>query len=224
MLCRPLFEDMLVSHWLDYNRDNADWLVDRFFRHRDAIALDQIEIESGGGYSIGAPLVPDPTSLLSRQNELGREFRGRARRDWWDPGTDGRGGGKPVGIQGLAAILEEAAERHERFHPRFAGGDAALLREYEAVHVRWFSRQLHHTALGLPFQPHPAGPIELPTDYGQAWHVMFSSYWIFGQQGYLLLEHTRQRADAYNAIFMQGFYTIMAIVRPDIALTHPPKP
>jgi hypothetical protein len=32
MLARPLFEDMIVAHWIDYNRDNAGWLVDRFLQ------------------------------------------------------------------------------------------------------------------------------------------------------------------------------------------------
>lgn len=223
MLCRPLFEDMLVSHWLDYNRADPEWLIQRFFRHRDAMALDQLEIETQGGYPIGPRLVADVKGLRARQNELGREFRGRARRDWWDPGTDGRGSGSPVGIEGVAGILEDAAAGQDRFHPRFAGGEQAILRQYEAVHVKWFSRQLHHTAIGLPFQPHPAGPVQSPPEYGAAWHVMFSSYWIFGQQGYLLLEHSGLNADHYNTVFMQGVYTVMAAVMPDIAKTHPPR-
>jgi hypothetical protein len=40
MLCRSLFKDMLVSHWLEFNRDDAQWLIDRFFRHRDGMELD----------------------------------------------------------------------------------------------------------------------------------------------------------------------------------------
>ena len=41
MLCRPPFEDMVIAHWLDYNQDDADWLVRRFFHKRDAMALVQ---------------------------------------------------------------------------------------------------------------------------------------------------------------------------------------
>jgi hypothetical protein len=42
ILARPLFEDMIVARWIDYNRDDAGWLVDRFFKHREAVGLDQI--------------------------------------------------------------------------------------------------------------------------------------------------------------------------------------
>jgi hypothetical protein len=42
VLARPLFEDMSVARWIAYNRDDAGWLVDRCFEHREAIGLDQI--------------------------------------------------------------------------------------------------------------------------------------------------------------------------------------
>jgi hypothetical protein len=223
MLCRPLFEDMLVAHWLDYNRNDSDWLIQRFFRHRDAMALDQLEMTERDGWPMGPYLVPDVKALRRRQNELGREFKGRARRDWWDPGEQGRGKGAPIGIEGVAAILEDAAARHERFHPRFAGGEEPLLRRYEAIIVKWFSRQLHHTAIGLPFQPHATGPVELAHDPLAAWRVLLSSYWIFGQQGYLVLGHVGQDATAYNVVFMKGFYKIGAVVVPDLTEKHPPR-
>jgi hypothetical protein len=31
VLARPLFEDMIVARWIDFNRDDAGWLVDRLF-------------------------------------------------------------------------------------------------------------------------------------------------------------------------------------------------
>jgi hypothetical protein len=39
MLCRTLFEDMIVGHWLLFNHADRDWLVGRFLRQREAIAL-----------------------------------------------------------------------------------------------------------------------------------------------------------------------------------------
>ncbi len=208
MLCRPLFEDMLVAHWLDYNRHDSEWLVERFFRHRDAIALDQLEIFERHGWTTGPVVVPNPDGLRRQQNELVGEFKARARRDWWDPGSEGRGRGAPIGIEGVAGILEDVAARHERFQPRFAGGDEPLLRPMETIIVKWFSRQLHHTAIGLPFQPHATGPIELAADQSSAWRVLFTSYWTYGQQGYLILEHLGQEVRAFNQTFLDGLYLI----------------
>jgi hypothetical protein len=33
---------------------------------------------------------------------------------------------------------------------------------------RWYAQQLHHTAIGLPFQPQPEGPVTLATDQAAA--------------------------------------------------------
>lgn len=203
MLCRPLFEDMVVAHWLDYNRDDPKWLVQRFFRHREALTLAQADLQERYRWPLGPPL-SDLDTARSRQNELGQEFKGGARRDWWDPGEDGHGGGRPIGLAGVASILEDAAERHERFHPRFAGGEEALLRRWEAVIVRWYSQQLHHTAIGLPFQPHPDGPVQLPVDQGASYRVLFSAYWMYGQQIYLLFEHLGNDAEQFNTLFFDG--------------------
>jgi hypothetical protein len=112
----------------------------------------------------------------------------------------------------VAALLEEAAERHERFHPRFAGGQEALLRRWEAVIVRWYSQQLHHTAIGLPFQPHPEGPVELPADEAASGRVLFTAYWMYGQQVYLLHEHLDREADTFNALFFEGLRAFNAPV------------
>lgn len=81
MLCRPLLEDMVVAHWLSYNRDDPDWLVERFFRQREALALVQLDLERKYGWPLGPPLVPDREALKPRQNELLREFKGGVR-DW----------------------------------------------------------------------------------------------------------------------------------------------
>jgi hypothetical protein len=204
MLCRPLFEDMIVAHWLDLNRDDADWLVERFFRHRKAMALDQIEMDAKSPWGMGPPLVPDSKELRAQQNALGKEFKGRARRDWWDPCAGGRGVGSPIGVEGVAAILEDAALEHVRFDPRFAGGEKPLLRTMEAQMGSWFSRQLHHTAMGLPFQPMPEGRIEVRNDPFAALRILFTAYWIFGQQGFLLIEHVEANKSAYEQDFMDA--------------------
>ena len=41
MLARALFEDVVVGHWLLLNSHDPDWLVERFFAHRDTMALYQ---------------------------------------------------------------------------------------------------------------------------------------------------------------------------------------
>lgn len=224
MLCRPLFEDMLVGHWLELNRDDPDWLVERFFRHREAMTLDQIAIEKEYGFGVGPLLVPDTTELRSRQNALGREFKGRARRDWWDPCDKGRGVGSPVGAEGLASILEDAAARHRRFDPRFAGGESPMLRKLEAVVLNWFSRQLHHTAMGLPFQPSVDGPIENRNDPHGALRILFTAYWTFGQQGYLLHEHLGHDVTGYEKVFLDGLVVIGSEMAPDAIRDNPLRP
>jgi hypothetical protein len=90
MLCRPLFEDMVIAHWLSYNRDNSDWLVERFFRHRDTLALVQADLERRHSWSLGPPLVADLGEIRQDQNALLKEFK-RGVRNWWDPGEDGSG-------------------------------------------------------------------------------------------------------------------------------------
>jgi hypothetical protein len=217
MLSRPLFEDMIVAHWIEYNRNDADWLVQRFAKHREAMALDQIEMQALHGFGTGPLIVSNEKDLRSKQNELGRVFKGRARRDWWDPGTEGRGSGAPIGIEGVATILEATAAKHERFHPRFAGGEEPMLRRIEAVIVKWFSRQLHHTALGLPFQPNVNGPITEYADNLAPWRVLFTAYWTMGQQIYLVFEHFAMDVTAYDALFIEG---LKAIGTPILAPEH----
>jgi hypothetical protein len=224
MLCRSLFEDMLVSHWLALNDEDPQWLIDRFFRHRDAMELGRLAIEEDYGWSVGPRLVEVTPELRARKNELGQEFKRQARRDWWDPCDGGRGAGRSIGIAGIARILEGAAANHQRFDPRFAGGEAPLLRNLEAVVLSWFSRQLHHTAVGLPFQPSVQGPIERPTDPRVPLLILFSAYWIFGQQGYLLLEHLDEDVHQYDQIFIRGLVVIGSELAPEAVHQRPPRP
>ena len=213
MLARPLFEDMVIAHWVDYNRDDPGWLVQRFFDHRDAMALDQKAMEKQVGWSLGTPLTSTPDKeLRSRQNELGKEYRGRAKRDWWDPGSDGRGSGRDIGIEGVVDILEDAALRGERYHPRFAGGSESLLRRMQTALWSWYSRLLHHTAIGLPFQPEPSGKPSLVNDPVVGLRAFFSAYWSYGQQLYLIHEnYVDWDFAAYDDLFIEGLIQVGAV-------------
>src|SRR6218665_1861010 len=94
MLVRSLFEDMVVAHWLVLNRDDPDWLIGRFHRHRDAMALHQDRLRRDTrGWGMGRPLA-DPEPLRLQQNALFKEFGGEAQRDWWDPCANGDGTGE----------------------------------------------------------------------------------------------------------------------------------
>jgi hypothetical protein len=150
MLVRSLFEDMVVAHWLVLNRDDSDWLVERFERHRDAMALYQDRLQRETGWHLGPP-VAGASALRSQQNALFNEFGGEAQKDWWDPGSDGKGAGKPLGLRGVAQRLEVEAASGGLFAVRFAGGREAILTRMELVVHKWLTQFLHHTALGLPF-------------------------------------------------------------------------
>ncbi len=183
MLCRTLFEDMIVGHWLLYNKDDHDWLVDRFLRQREAIALYKERIrDATGGAAMGPPLtVADDVS--GREKALRDEFGREAQRDWWDPGRHGRGKGPPVGIRKLVNTLEDAAAERKMFHPRFAGGENALLRMFDKVTYKWLNQCIHHTTVGLPFTPTVKGETEKSPDpmLIVSWHAS----WLFTQQVYL---------------------------------------
>jgi hypothetical protein len=99
-----------------------------------------------------------------------------------------------------------------------------MLRRLEAVILKWFSRQLHHTAMGLPFQPSATGPIETRDDPIAALRVLFTAYWTFGQQGYLLLEHFGEDLTAYDATFIQGLITIGSEISSEAVQRRPPRP
>jgi hypothetical protein len=144
--------------------------------------------------------------VRGRQNELGSEFKG-ARRDWWDPGEDGRGGGRPAGLSQIVAILEDAALSKQRYDPRFGGGEEPLLRRWDEVFNRWYAQQLHHTAIGLPFQPQPEGPVVLGSDEAAtfaAFRILLTAYWMYGQQIFLLYEHFGGDMTEYQGVFLDG--------------------
>lgn len=209
MLTRTLFEDVIVAHWLVLNSDDPDWLVERYIRHREAIALHQRRMQEQTGWAMGPP-ISARDDIKSRQNELGKEFGGEAQGNWWDPGEDGHGQGRPVGLRKVALRLELAAAEHRMFHPRFAGGEEPLLEKMELVANKWLSQFIHHTAVGLPFGPtsektdEPAGD---PTVM-----VAFNAFWLFTQQIHLLHD-VDQREDRkhIDTVFVLGLAKMGAV-------------
>jgi hypothetical protein len=208
MLTRSLFEDVVVGHWLIFNDADPDWLVDRFFRHRDAMALHQERMANETQWAMSPPVAPTSAALRRRQGELVQEFGAEAQKDWWDPGKKGKGEGAPIGLRGIARKLEEAAAAHERFHPRFAGGDEPLLRRWERVAQKWFSQFMHHTAMGLPIilEPGEDDPPELARDPGAM--VLFAGFWMFAQQIYLALELNDEDTTDFDEVFRGCWATL----------------
>ncbi len=199
MLGRALFEDVAVAHWLALNQDDSDWLVARFLRQRDAIGLHQEALRKETGFAIAPPFV---VSDEARQNatSLREEFGPTAAANWWDPGKDGAGGGKPAGLRKVVTRLERAADERRAFYARFAGGEEALLDRIDRVVHKWLSQCVHHTALGLPFVPTGQGEAEVPTDPFVM--VGFASSWLFAQQLFLVHE-----IDGVNAIHLDAVWT-----------------
>lgn len=198
MLSRSLFEDMVVGHWMLYNGDDPDWMVEKFLRHREAIALHQRRLRRETKASMGPP-IPVADDAKKREKALQDEFGSEVQRDWWNPGREGRGKGGDVKTRKIIGLLEDAAAGLEMFHPRFAGGEAALLRRYELVSNKWFNQCIHHTTLGLPFTIAGKGTIEIPDD--PMLIVSFTATWIFAQQIYLAHDLAEQGAPEFEAVF-----------------------
>ncbi len=78
MLCRSLFEDVVVSHWLLHNDADPEWMVGRFLRHKEAMALYQQQLIDRTEWTAGPPLLDDLQDVRRRQNSLLREFGGEA--------------------------------------------------------------------------------------------------------------------------------------------------
>ena len=60
-------------------------------------------------------------------------------RDWWDPGENGRGEGRPIGVRGVCSVLEDAAERGEMFRPRLAGGRSRYSADWSVPRLSGFT-------------------------------------------------------------------------------------
>lgn len=185
MLTRSLFEDMVVGHWLLFNREEPDWLVEKFLRQREAIALHQQRLQKQTGFAMGPP-ISVPSDVNRRAKDLAAEFGGEVHRDWWNPGREGEGKGGDVKLRKIVSLLEDAAAEHKMFHPRFAGGEEALLRRMDQVTHKWMNQCIHHTTIGLPFTPTDGDSAEISPDPMVI--VAWNSAWMYTQQIYLLFD------------------------------------
>jgi hypothetical protein len=121
----------------------------------------------------------------------------------------------PIGLRGVAALLENAAAEHRLFHPWFAGGDEPMLRRMELVVQKWFSQCLHHTAVGLPVVI--SGPDGLPGEPDDPSDlVAFTSWWMFAQQIYLLHDLYDRPPDEINELVRFGFVEAFGVDEKDL--------
>jgi len=103
MLCRSLFEDMVVVHWL-LMQDEPTFLVQRFFDHADVSVLrdhDHFTEEMGLPYDER----PGLADALARRGQLGRVG---TRRDqyWWGARRDGLGVVTGLGMPSIVKELQ----------------------------------------------------------------------------------------------------------------------
>jgi hypothetical protein len=128
-------------------------------------------------------------------------------RNWWDPGKDGRGAGATWGSAGWRASLKTqpcdvggTTRASLAARKRCCAGGTRVLN-------RWYAQQLHHTAIGLPFQPQPEGPVTFDTDESTtfaAFRILSTAYWMYGQQIFLLYEHFGGDMSEYQRVFLDG--------------------
>jgi hypothetical protein len=88
MLCRSLFEDMAVVHWLVMQEDPA-FLVERFFDSQDAIALAEHDFVTDE-MRLPHDLPPWLGDLQSRRDELRKTFGTSAQHSWWGIDRNGK--------------------------------------------------------------------------------------------------------------------------------------
>jgi hypothetical protein len=194
MLSRPLFEDMVVAHWVALHDDDPGWLLERFLDHRDAMRLAEARARRAIGWS-----EPDVSDIIEREAELKAEYGQYAERDWW--GKDNEG--SRIRMPRLVELLSEAS----RFQPRLKG-EQPILRQYYAVVQKFGSQCLHHTAAGMEIQLAREGGmpgIAPPPDETQ---VLAAAYWTYGQLVYLVLELQPADFREFEEIFLDGLYNV----------------
>jgi Family of unknown function (DUF5677) len=192
MLCRSLFEDMIVAHWLVLHEDDPEFLVERYLGHLDAMRWN--EAVTAGRHGVEPP---DVSELAGREDELRREFGDYAQRDWWGV----RRNGSRITMPEVVTVLEEA----ERFHPRMRG-EKPILREMYEKAQKWNTQLLHHTASGMPLalnrddQLKPR-TIQAPVEIT----VLAQAYWVHAQLVLLVLDIApNQDWREFEAIFLRG--------------------
>ena len=192
MLCRSLFEDMVVAHWLVLHEDDPEFLVDRYLDHLDAMRLNEATTAARHGVE-----APDVSGLAGRENDLRREFGEYAQRDWWGVRRDG----SRITMPEVVTKLEQA----ERFHPRM-GGEKPILREMYEKAQKWNTQLLHHTAAGMPLalnRENQLRPQALPAPTEIT--VLAQAYWVHAQLVLLALDVTpNQDWREFEGVFLRG--------------------
>lgn len=192
MLCRSIFEDMVVAHWLVLHENEPEFLTQRYIRHLDAIRLNEAATTTASGWE-----PQDVSDLASREEELRKEFGDHAQRHWWAMRRDGRSITLPEVISEL--------ENSPRFQPRLKGETPVLRHMYEKAQ-KWNNQLLHHTPAGMPVRLNPDEPLKVvaaPNPSVPA--VVFPAYWSYGQLVYLVLEVVpNQDWQDFEPVFLRG--------------------
>lgn len=192
MLCRSIFEDMVVTHWLALHEDDPEFLTRRYIDHLDAIRLNEATTTEAHGWP-----AEDVSDLRGREDHLRAEFGDHAQRTWWAVRRDGR----PISMPEVITELETSP----RFHPRLKG-EKPVLREMFEKAQKWNNQLLHHTPAGMPVRlnrDEPMKPVPAPTPSVPA--VVFPAYWSYGQLVYLVLEVVpEQDWRSFERVFLRG--------------------
>jgi hypothetical protein len=192
MLCRSIFEDMVVAHWLVFHEDDPEFLTERYMRQLDAIRLNEATTTEAFGWE-----PPDVSDLAGREDDLRKEFGNHAQWHWWSVRRDG----SRISLPEVVTELENSP----RFHPRLKGETPVLRHMYEKAQ-KWNNQLLHHTPAGMPVWLNPEEPLKViaaPTPSVPA--VVFPAYWSYGQLVYLVLEVVpNQDFREFEKVFFKG--------------------
>lgn len=177
MLCRPLFEDMAVLHWL-LMHDDQSFLIARFFDHQAAILVREHDYYT---QEMGLPFSNRPglNEALARRDELRNTFGRYAQRNWWGIRPDGQ----PITLPEVIGELEA----FEPYATRLNGAEPAL-RDHYALSNMWANHQLHHSPRGLPFELARDGIRTRDRDEMLS-KAAANAYWTFSQTLHIQLEH-----------------------------------
>lgn len=194
MLGRSLFEDMAVAHWLVLHRDNAEWLLRRFFDHEAAMRLHDAATRER--LRPGEP-APDVAELVGREAHLRAEYGRYAEREWWGKDRDGTRITMPLLVERLAAA--------EEFRPRLRG-EAPILEQYYSLQHKAWTQTLHHTAVGIYTTNDGDGRFATAVAGVPAFMILYGNYWVFGQLTYVTLWHgaPSDAADHFYKQFLAG--------------------
>lgn len=192
MLCRSIFEDMVVMHWLVHHEDDAEFLTTRFMDSFDAMRLNEARTAKRHGQ-----VPPDVSDLAAREQQLLTDFGANAQRQWWAVKRDGT----PIKMPEVITELENA----KRFQPRLKG-EKPILREMFEKAQKWNTQLLHHTPAGTPIRlnrENPLRPLEASTPAVPM--AIFPAYWSYGQIVFLVLDVVpNQDWRPFEPVFLRG--------------------